>query len=147
MKLSNLADNITTSPILTFAASVNNKIANNPNDRIYNLTVGDFNSNIYPIPNELKAGIKAAIDNNHINEFKLNIADASFLFKHDVTNYLQLILRKSTELKKHQTDLRSTNDKSKKSEFIDKEHQVLLWFTDELNNFQTPFMPYMGMQD
>ena len=46
MKLSHLADNITTSPILTFAASVNAKIANG--EKIYNLTVGDFNSDLYP---------------------------------------------------------------------------------------------------
>ena len=65
MKLSNLANNITTSPILTFAASVNKKIAAGEN--IYNLTVGDFNSNIYPIPSELKEGIKNAIDDNQTN--------------------------------------------------------------------------------
>jgi aspartate aminotransferase len=65
MKLSHLADNITTSPILTFAASVNAKIANG--EKVYNLTVGDFNSNIYPIPAELKTGIKKAIDDNHTN--------------------------------------------------------------------------------
>lgn len=65
MKLSHLADNITTSPILTFAASVNAKIATG--EKVYNLTVGDFNSNIYPIPTELKEGIKNAIDDNQTN--------------------------------------------------------------------------------
>lgn len=65
MQLSNLANNITTSPILTFAASVNSKIA--AGEKIYNLTVGDFNSNIYPIPSELKQGIKQAIDDNQTN--------------------------------------------------------------------------------
>ena len=65
MQLSNLAKNITTSPILTFAASVNAKISQG--EKIYNLTVGDFNSNIYPIPQELKDEIKAAIDDNQTN--------------------------------------------------------------------------------
>ena len=65
MKLSNLANNITTSPILTFAASVNAKIANG--EKIYNLTVGDFNSNIYPIPSELKTEIINAIGDNQTN--------------------------------------------------------------------------------
>jgi aspartate aminotransferase len=65
MKLSHLADNITTSPILTFAASVNAKIAAGEN--VYNLTVGDFNPHTYPIPAALKSAIKQAIDDNHTN--------------------------------------------------------------------------------
>lgn len=65
MQLSNLANNITTSPILTFAASVNAKIA--AGEKVYNLTVGDFNPHIYPIPSQLKDNIKQAIDDNHTN--------------------------------------------------------------------------------
>ncbi len=52
IQLSKLADNITTSPILTFAAAVNKRIASG--DNLYNLTVGDFNPKIYPIPEKLK---------------------------------------------------------------------------------------------
>mgnify|MGYP002639837778 CR=1 FL=1 len=51
MKLSSAAQSITTSPILTIAAEINAKI--NQGEKIYNLTVGDFNSQIYPIPERL----------------------------------------------------------------------------------------------
>jgi len=51
MKLSSAAQSITTSPILTIAAEINAKI--NQGEKIYNLTVGDFNSHIYPIPERL----------------------------------------------------------------------------------------------
>jgi aspartate aminotransferase len=64
-RISTLANNITTSPILTFAAKVNQKIAEG--EKIYNLTVGDFNPHIYPIPTELKQDIIKAYDNNETN--------------------------------------------------------------------------------
>ena len=48
MKLSRLAENITTSPILTIAAQINEKKA--AGERIFNFTVGDFDANIFPIP-------------------------------------------------------------------------------------------------
>ena len=51
MKLSSAAQSITTSPILTIAAEINAKI--NQGEKVYNLTVGDFNSQIYPIPERL----------------------------------------------------------------------------------------------
>lgn len=53
MKLSSAAQSITTSPILTIAAEINAKISQGK--KIYNLTVGDFNSKIYPIPERLTA--------------------------------------------------------------------------------------------
>lgn len=51
MKLSRAAESITSSPILTIAAEINGKIAQGA--KIYNLTIGDFNSQIYPIPERL----------------------------------------------------------------------------------------------
>lgn len=51
MKLSSAAETITTSPILTIAAEINEKIKQG--EKIYNLTVGDFNSHIFPIPERL----------------------------------------------------------------------------------------------
>ncbi len=51
MKLSAAAERITSSPILTIAAEINGKIAQG--EKIYNLTIGDFNPQIYPIPQRL----------------------------------------------------------------------------------------------
>jgi len=51
MKLSAAAESISSSPILTLAAEINGKIAQGA--KIYNLTIGDFNSQIYPIPERL----------------------------------------------------------------------------------------------
>lgn len=51
MKLSRQAEAVTTSPILTIAAEINEKIAQG--EQVYNLTVGDFDSQIFPIPQRL----------------------------------------------------------------------------------------------
>ena len=61
MKLSRLADQIQTSPILTFAAEINaRKAAGEP---VYNLSVGDFDPQIFPVPEALtEATIQAYHD-------------------------------------------------------------------------------------
>ncbi len=65
MKLSEIAHGIQTSPILTLAAELNERIATG--EKLYNLTIGDFNPKIFPIPTELKAEIIAAYDAGETN--------------------------------------------------------------------------------
>ncbi len=65
MKLSQLAEEITTSPILTISAQINAKIAEG--EKIYNFTVGDFDPDIYPIPEPLRDETIAAYQNNETN--------------------------------------------------------------------------------
>ena len=61
MKLSRLADSIQTSPILTFAAELNARKAAGEN--LHNLTVGDFDPRIFPVPGALtEATIQAYRD-------------------------------------------------------------------------------------
>ncbi len=61
MRLSKLAEQIQTSPILTIAAEINAR--NAKGESIYNLTVGDFDPKIFPIPDALTvATIKAYRD-------------------------------------------------------------------------------------
>ncbi len=58
--ISRLANNISTSPILLFAGEVNAKKA--AGEEIYNLTIGDFDPKIYPIPDKLKQEIIKAYE-------------------------------------------------------------------------------------
>lgn len=55
LKVSKLAENIIGSEIIKLAAEVNEKIKNG--EKIYNLTIGDFNPKVFPIPSELKQAI------------------------------------------------------------------------------------------
>lgn len=52
MQVSKLAQNIIGSEIIKLAAEVNEKIKNG--ETIYNMTIGDFNPKVFPIPAELK---------------------------------------------------------------------------------------------
>ena len=51
MKLSHLADQIQISPILAFAAEINTR--KSAGETLFNLTVGDFDPRIFPIPEAL----------------------------------------------------------------------------------------------
>lgn len=62
---SKLAQNLRGSEIIKIAGEINELKRQGQN--IANLTIGDFDSNIYPIPADLKQGIVAAYDHNQTN--------------------------------------------------------------------------------
>lgn len=64
-KVSKLAQNIIGSEIIKLAAEVNEKIKQG--EHIYNFTIGDFNSKIFPIPAELKKLIVEAYNDDLTN--------------------------------------------------------------------------------
>ena len=63
--VSDIAENLTGSEIIKLAWEVNDKIKKG--EKIYNLTIGDFNPKIFPIPGELKKGIISAYENDETN--------------------------------------------------------------------------------
>ena len=65
MKVSVLAQNLSGSEIIKIAGEINELKKQGQN--IANLTIGDFDSNIYPIPAELKDGIIDAYNKNQTN--------------------------------------------------------------------------------
>lgn len=65
LKVSKLSEGIIGSEILKIAAEVRELIAQG--QKIYNLTVGDFDPKHFPIPAELKKGIIEAYENDHTN--------------------------------------------------------------------------------
>jgi aspartate aminotransferase len=65
MKVSKMAENLIGSEILKLAAEVNNKIKNG--EKVYNLTIGDFDPKIFPIPHELKNEIIRAYEQEETN--------------------------------------------------------------------------------
>lgn len=65
MLVSKLAEGLSGSEIIKIAGQVNEKIKNG--DKIYNLTIGDFDSKIFPIPQSLKESIIDYIKNDETN--------------------------------------------------------------------------------
>ncbi|WP_018676538.1 pyridoxal phosphate-dependent aminotransferase [Riemerella columbina] len=65
MKVSKLANNLIASEIIKIGNQVNDLKAKGRN--IANLTIGDLNAQIYPIPSKLKEEIKKAYDDNQTN--------------------------------------------------------------------------------
>lgn len=65
MELSYFGENIIGSEILKISGKINKKILNG--DKIFNYTIGDFNPNIYPIPDGLRSLIETAYIENDTN--------------------------------------------------------------------------------
>lgn len=64
-RVSKLAEHIIGSEIIKLAAEVNEKIKQG--EKVYNLTIGDFNSKVFPIPAELKQYIQEAYEDDQTN--------------------------------------------------------------------------------
>ena len=64
-RVSEMAENLVGSEIIKLAGEVKEKIKQG--EKIYNLTIGDFNPDLFPIPNELKNEIISAYQNNETN--------------------------------------------------------------------------------
>ena len=65
LQVSEMAENLIGSEIIKLAGEVKEKINNG--EQIYNFTIGDFDPNIFPIPEGLKAEIVKAYNDNHTN--------------------------------------------------------------------------------
>jgi len=65
LKLSEMAENLVPSEIIKLASEVNEKIRNG--EHIFNLTIGDFDPSIFPIPELLKEQIIGAYESGQTN--------------------------------------------------------------------------------
>lgn len=84
MKVSKLAENIIGSEIIKLAAEVNEKIK--LGEKIYNLTIGDFNPKEFPIPTDLKQYI---IDEYYADQTNYPAADGMLELRNAVSNLLK----------------------------------------------------------
>lgn len=83
MKTSQLAEGLKGSEIIKIAGEVN--ALKSEGEVIYNQTIGDFDSNIFPIPTELKQGIIDAYNDNQTNYPAANGVEP---LRKSVSNYL-----------------------------------------------------------
>ncbi|MEI6310757.1 MAG: aminotransferase class I/II-fold pyridoxal phosphate-dependent enzyme [Bacteroidota bacterium] len=93
MKNSILAEGLIGSEILKIAGEVNSMIKNG--EQVSNLTVGDFNSNYYPIPATLKKYINEAYQDNQTN---YPPSDGILELRESVSNFLSARLNLSYDV-------------------------------------------------
>lgn len=84
MKVSKLAENIIGSEIIKLAGEVNEKVKQG--EKIYNLTIGDFNPKEFPIPAELKQLI---VDEYFADQTNYPAADGMLELRQAVSNLLK----------------------------------------------------------
>ncbi|MDQ3022291.1 MAG: aminotransferase class I/II-fold pyridoxal phosphate-dependent enzyme [Bacteroidota bacterium] len=81
--VSSMAENLIGSEIIKLAWQINERIA--LGQRIFNLTIGDFDPKIFPIPQELTEEIKIAYDNHQTN---YPPANGIYELRKVISNYL-----------------------------------------------------------
>lgn len=84
LKVSALAENIIGSEIIKIAAEINEMIKKG--EQVYNLTIGDFNPKIFPIPAKLKQEILKAYENDETN---YPAADGMPVLRENVAKFLK----------------------------------------------------------
>jgi len=90
-RVSKMAEHLVGSEIIKLAGEIKEKIA--AGEKIYNLTIGDFDANIFPIPEALKEEIICAYEANETNYpaangiAELRDAVAQFISKHQGLTY------------------------------------------------------------
>ncbi|MFA5245981.1 MAG: aminotransferase class I/II-fold pyridoxal phosphate-dependent enzyme [Pedobacter sp.] len=84
MNISKLASTLEGSEIIKIAGEINE--LKRKGEQIANLTIGDFDANIFPIPNELKDGI---IEAYHDNQTNYPPADGVALLRENVSAFLK----------------------------------------------------------
>ncbi len=90
-KLSHLAETLIGSEIVSLGAAIKEKIKQG--DKIYNYTIGDFDSSIFPIPTQLEHEIIEAYKNHHTTyppadgALELREAVAAFIAAREGINY------------------------------------------------------------
>ncbi len=93
MKVSQMAETLIGSEIIKLAGIIKEKIKNG--EKIHNLTIGDFDSKIFPIPSELE---KAIIDAYASNETNYPEADGLLVLRQSIQNFLKQSLHLEYEL-------------------------------------------------
>lgn len=83
MKTSQLSEGLKGSEIIKIAGEV--KALQAQGEKIYNLTIGDFNSKIFPIPDQLKSGIIGAYQNDATN---YPMGNGEAVLRKSVSDYL-----------------------------------------------------------
>jgi aspartate aminotransferase len=93
MKVSQMTETLIGSEIIKLAGIIKEKIKNG--EKIYNLTIGDFDSKIFPIPNELEQAIIQAYQSKETNYPE---ADGLLVLRKSIQNFLQKTLNLNYEL-------------------------------------------------
>lgn len=88
MRIANLAENLKGSEIIKIAGEVNALKAQG--EEIYNLTIGDFDSGIFPIPEQLKQEIILAYDSGVTN---YPAANGEAVLRKSISEYLERNLK------------------------------------------------------
>jgi hypothetical protein len=76
-------------------------------------------------------------------EFRRAVAEATFLFEADITNYLSEIDKKALYLHTTHELMSQRPPAENRQKIVEEHHQLLKWLTDQLPELKPKFAPYL----
>lgn len=86
---------------------------------------------------------EAALTYPQVFEFRAAVAEASFLFGSDITDYLDEIDKKAVRLVFTNEQMSHRPLVANHQQIVEENHQVFTWLTEQLAELKPRFAPYM----
>ncbi len=95
---------------------------------------------------------KSNVTHEELSEFKLGIREADFLFKSDVIEFLEELLKRAVKLKLFQSLYRNNSQEPHPENYdheniVAKIYDTEMWFADNLDRSKLVFKPYLDLSD
>ena len=87
----------------------------------------------------------AKITNAQIFEFLRKSKDKEFLFGEDIQKYLKVVYEKACDLESIILELKNTSRGAERNKLVEKEGDLLRWFTDQINICKNEFIKYLAI--
>jgi hypothetical protein len=80
-------------------------------------------------------------------EYRAAVAEATFLFDSDVTDYLDEIDKQAFRFRSTNEQIRVAPPVKNRDKFVNENHDLLVWLTDQLPMLKVKFSPYLKFHD
>ena len=114
------------------------------------LDLFDRRYKVYEATRKFLAGIlsEATFSDSQLFTFYAGTSDAEFLFDSEVVDYLAQIRKRAIDMRLHQKLYVPMGvSEEQRLSHIDKEHEQLLWLTEQITAMTKTFAPYLGFSN
>lgn len=86
---------------------------------------------------------EANVSLEQLFEYRAAVAEATFLFDSDVTDYLDEVDKKALRFRFTNEQIRGVPPVANRDKFVDENHALHAWLTDQLPVLKMKFSPYL----
>ena len=87
---------------------------------------------------------EATFNDAQLFDFYADTSDAEFLFDEQIVNYLEQLRHRALNMRVYRRQYENLPVGEPRSRLVEKEHNELNWFTDQLTAVASVFKPFLG---